>query len=676
MATYLIQNGVNKRSTTWTDKGSSSSPSAEWNISGKLRAGCYVGLVVPNYATLITGWNAKYDASGYAHLYITGYFSGADTCYFSVGSFSGSHTGSIQKTASETSATYKFDIGSLSSSVKSNLQTFMYGQRYWRVNGTTYGYISNMWLTKDYTITYNANGGSGEPSAQTLEEGSRTLSSTTPTRSGYSFLGWSTSSSATTATYAAGGTISLSSNVLLYAVWKAELSTVSASNGTIGTSQNITITQQGSSYNYNHTLKYSVTGNNGTASGTIVTGKTGSSQTITQAWTPPESILAKVTNAKTCACVITCETYSGTTLLGSKSCSITLTIPSSYAPTLSGSVTRTSGTYPSGFSNWVKGKTTPYFSYSATPKNNATITKWEFTVNGYTASYNSSATSYAITGVAVTSGTLKAKVTDSRGYTAEATTSVTVTDYTVPTITNLVMARSDSGGTITAQGEYLKVTATIAVTSLSSTNTKTWKIQYKEQSSSTWLDADSGTLSSYSVSFSWTSASDIMDESKSYDTRIVITDYYGDVTGSSTVSTALSIMDFKANGLGVAFGKVHEEADKVIEIAPDWQIKQDGVPILPMVVESVDTDNITAPAGNYKAFNINTAKTGYTPIGIVGWYLDNATDSGIFNTYCFTIRLYLNAQNNVYWLVRNTSTTTDAKIKARAYILYVKNPTT
>ncbi len=74
-----------------------------------------------------------------------------------------------------------------------------------------------------YTVSYNANGGSGAPSSQTKRYGvSLTLSSTIPTRSGYSFLGWSTSSTATSPTYYAGGTYSANAGATLYAVWQKD----------------------------------------------------------------------------------------------------------------------------------------------------------------------------------------------------------------------------------------------------------------------------------------------------------------------------------------------------------------------------------------------------------------------------------------------------------------------
>jgi uncharacterized repeat protein (TIGR02543 family) len=76
-----------------------------------------------------------------------------------------------------------------------------------------------------YTLTYNANGGSGEPKSVSGVM-STTISSTVPTRSGYDFLGWSTSKTATSASYFAGNTISLSSNITLYAVWREKTYTV------------------------------------------------------------------------------------------------------------------------------------------------------------------------------------------------------------------------------------------------------------------------------------------------------------------------------------------------------------------------------------------------------------------------------------------------------------------
>ena len=94
-----------------------------------------------------------------------------------------------------------------------------------------------------YTISYNANGGSGAPSNQTKYYGqSLTLSSTKPTRTGYSFLGWATSSSGSVS-YSAGASYTNNSSVTLFAVWKINTYTVSYNaNGGSGAPSNQTKT--------------------------------------------------------------------------------------------------------------------------------------------------------------------------------------------------------------------------------------------------------------------------------------------------------------------------------------------------------------------------------------------------------------------------------------------------
>ena len=100
---------------------------------------------------------------------------------------------------------------------------------------TNWAVVSSIVLTvttneTDYTLSYSANGGSGAPSSQKgtgVGSYTFTISSTKPTRTGYTFLGWSLSSTATSASYQPGGSITLTANDTLYAVWKANTYTVS-----------------------------------------------------------------------------------------------------------------------------------------------------------------------------------------------------------------------------------------------------------------------------------------------------------------------------------------------------------------------------------------------------------------------------------------------------------------
>ena len=104
-----------------------------------------------------------------------------------------------------------------------------------------------------HTVSYNANGGSGAPGAQTKWYGSvLTLSGTRPTRTGYTFQGWATSSGGGVA-YQPGQGYGNDADITLYAVWKANTWTVKYNaNGGSGAPADQTKT-------YGQTLKLSIT---------------------------------------------------------------------------------------------------------------------------------------------------------------------------------------------------------------------------------------------------------------------------------------------------------------------------------------------------------------------------------------------------------------------------------
>lgn len=73
-----------------------------------------------------------------------------------------------------------------------------------------------------YTITYDANGGTGAPEAQRKLKGDTlTLTQQVPVYPGYTFQGWATQRLALTAEYAPGALYGADADVTLYAVWKA-----------------------------------------------------------------------------------------------------------------------------------------------------------------------------------------------------------------------------------------------------------------------------------------------------------------------------------------------------------------------------------------------------------------------------------------------------------------------
>lgn len=126
--------------------------------------------------------------------------------------------------------------------------------------------MPTVYLDVHYSITFNTNGGSGGPSNKSGTMYDVPLDSAfviswtgSPSRTGYNFLGWSTSSSATSASYSNSYTFhaeSTSVSVTLYAVWQKKTYTVSYRPGTSGTGSNysqtktygVTLTLRGATY--------------------------------------------------------------------------------------------------------------------------------------------------------------------------------------------------------------------------------------------------------------------------------------------------------------------------------------------------------------------------------------------------------------------------------------------
>lgn len=121
--------------------------------------------------------------------------------------------------------------------------------------------------TYNYRVSFGCNSGSGCPSglntSSTSTSYSYTIPSTIPTRTNYRFVGYSTNSSARTAEYAAGTTITLysySPSITLYAIWayvtpfSSSLTTMQGmsssicNSASIGATKTITDTRDNSSY--------------------------------------------------------------------------------------------------------------------------------------------------------------------------------------------------------------------------------------------------------------------------------------------------------------------------------------------------------------------------------------------------------------------------------------------
>lgn len=132
-----------------------------------------------------------------------------------------------------------FSLNATSAGIPQNSYAFAFGgcrssqsSNYYKTIGSPT--LKVVTTESDFKLSYNANGGSGAPADQTATDvGSHTftISSTEPTRSGYIFKGWATSSSASSAAYQPGGSITITANTTLYAVWHQTIKLTYNANG-------------------------------------------------------------------------------------------------------------------------------------------------------------------------------------------------------------------------------------------------------------------------------------------------------------------------------------------------------------------------------------------------------------------------------------------------------------
>lgn len=364
---------------------------------------------------------------------------------------------------------------------------------------------------------------------------------------------------------------------------RASQPSLSASSRNFG--QSVTIYTNRASSSFTHTLRYAF----GSTSGTIATG-VGTSYS----WTIPTNLMNQIPNATSGKITIYCDTYSGSSKIGTKSVQLTATVPSSVVPTFDtishseyvSDVASKVGKYVQGLSRLSLAITGAAGAYSST------IKSYAITFNGTTTN-----TKTQTSGIIKSSGnlTITGKVTDSRGRTASKNVTVNVLPYTSPKITGFSLQRCNADGTPDVMGEYVKVTRTGSVSSLvnvTEKNTLTYRIKSKARSDSTWTTKKEQTISGISLT-----GSDIIGgylATTSYDFRLEITDKFKTSVAINTLPTAEVPMSWSKTGVGV--GKIWEQG--ALDVGGDVYINN---ALAGYIVESGSNSN-----GDYAKFSNGT----------------------------------------------------------------------
>ena len=350
-------------------------------------------------------------------------------------------------------------------------------------------------------------------------------------------------------------------------------STVSATSVNMGSASSITITRASSSFT--HTLTYSF----GSATGTIATKTTSTSVS----WTPPLTLANQIPNAVSGKCTITCKTYNGTTEVGSKTCTMTLTVPSTVKPTITSlTAARVDGTVPSAWGIYVQSKSKATLTINgAAGAYGSTISSYSITGGGYSSTASSFTTGFLNTSGSIT---FTASVTDSRGrVSTNATVTITVVAYSAPSFSKYISQRCNSAGTAADNGTYIKSTVNFSYASCSSKNTITTATYYKKTTDTSWTNANKTFTSGTAFTFG---GGNISAES-SYEVKFTLKDAFATIEVTDTLSTASVVMDFKSGGLGVAVGKV-SETDRCFEVSDAWDVKVYGM-LLSAYIQSLMT---------------------------------------------------------------------------------------
>lgn len=330
--------------------------------------------------------------------------------------------------------------------------------------------------------------------------------------------------------------------VTLEVDWQEPATQPSLSAATVEMGKSVTINTPAVNSAYRHTLRYAF----GSESGTIATGIASS-----KSWTPPVSLANQIPSATAGSGTIYCDTYSGSTLLGTKSVSITLTVPGSVVPS-AGTLSAALAEDTSGTGLYVKG-----------------MGKAKLTLSGASGAYGSSITSYTITGGgwtatngALTTGTLAsagnitftATVTDSRGRKASTTRTISVIDYTKPGVAVCDVYRCDADGNRKKAGTYFAVEINASYSAITG-NTLSITARYKKQSESSY-----GTAANVTNNGKTVIGGGNIGASTTYDVLVTVADKYNSLSIPRTLSTKSVLQSFKRSA-GAAIGKVAELAN-------------------------------------------------------------------------------------------------------------------
>lgn len=401
--------------------------------------------------------------------------------------------------------------------------------------------------------------------------------------------------------------ITASASITLDRIARATQPGLSASVADMGTS--ITISLPRADDNFTHDLAYSFAG------GAYVSIATGVG--TSRSWTVPD-VASSIPNAASGTLTVRAITKSGSTTIGTKYAVMTARVPASVLPTV-GTVSTVEATtgLASRFGAFVQNKSALNVSISATGAKGSTIKEYQATLLGKAYS-GASWTSDVLS----SSGTLSVKVKDSRGrWSAAKNVSITVLPYSPPAISAFRVYRVDTAGNAAEDGERLAVVYKYSVSSLDSKNTASMKLEYKRSTATTWAQLLTGSALSEDTTVKPATA---FSTDYRFDVRITVTDYFGaSATYQATLPSGAVILDLRADGTGIAFGKTAERSGVDFGFDPKGRVLGLGA-----ASEAIESG---ADLNDYKRLGVYSIRSNVVAAGVINIPLATAGTLRVFN---------------------------------------------
>ena len=423
----------------------------------------------------------------------------------------------------------------------------------WRTNswsGQTYSSSLRRIITIDGTNVYDSTAAISYYVSQgevTVAEGQKTV---THNNDGTKTVGCSAQLIDNAGSFFSGST---SYNMGLTTIARASEPSVSPSTFNIGDTITINTNRKSSSFTHTITLSF------GSYTYTVATG-VGASTTLNTA-NIATNLYAQIPNATSGTGTISCQTFNGSTSIGTKTCSFTAkAVEANVKPTFSNFAyqdTNSTITAITGNNQYlVQGKSSLRVTISSANKAiarySATMSTYNASISGLSASANYSTSdlniNFSQNAFAAGTQALAVRATDSRGYSTTVSKNVNVLAYAAPVV-NASATRLNNFENQTT----LKVGGTYSPLTISGTAKNTIssvQYRYKKQSTSTWGSWTSMSGLSVTSAGAYTTTDKVLDldNNSSYDFEVKTTDRLGSTTVSLTVSVGIPIFRIGTDG--------------------------------------------------------------------------------------------------------------------------------